>query len=134
MESRLWFKGKWRKQKYVEKEKKSLETCNVAKKQLLQATCAESASRPYIEGRFVHVRELGAKLFCRLSRAVLSLTDIIKETRKGMHSILNIKCDVMNQIPTGKIYPGKNEKSYIPDTNSKMALGNVHRSSSMTYN
>ena len=54
-----------------------------------------------------------------------------------MHSILNIKCrtcDVTNKIPTGKIHPGESEKSFIPDINSKMALGNVHRSSSMTYN
>ena len=56
----------------------------------------------------------------------------MKETRKGMHSILNIKCrayDVLNKIPTGKINPRKSEKSVIPDINSKMAL-NVRRSSS----
>ena len=74
------------------KKKKSLEACNVAKKRLLQAACEETASRPYIEERFVHVSELGAKLFCRLCKAVLSLTDVITETRKGMHSILNMKC------------------------------------------
>ena len=45
------------------------------KKGLLQAACEETARRPYIEGRFVHVSELGAKLFCRLCKAVLSLTD-----------------------------------------------------------
>ena len=47
------------------------------------------------------------------------------ETRKAMHWILNIKfraCDVLNKIPTGKIHPGKSEKSVIPDINSKMAL------------
>ena len=66
--------------------------------------------RTYIKGRFIHVSELSTKLFCRLCKAVLSLTDVIKETRKGMHSILQIKyraCDVLNKIPTGKIQPRK---------------------------
>ena len=118
--------------KGCQKRKKSLEACNVAKKRLLQAVCEETAMRPYIEGRFVHVSELGANLFCRLSKAVSSLTDVIRETHKGMHSILNMKCracDVLNKIPPGKIHPRKSEKSVIPDINSKMAL-NVHRNSS----
>ena len=88
-----------------------------------QAACEETASRPYIEGRFVHVSELGAKLFCRLCKAVLSLTDVIRKTRKGMHSILNMKCracDVLNKIPTGKIFPRKSEKSIIPEILSNL--------------
>ena len=110
MESRVHFEGKWREKKVAEKEKKSLEACNVAKKRLLQAACEETASRPYIEGRFFHVSELVAKLFCRLSKAVLSLTDVIRETRMGMHSILNMKCracDVLNKINSY----GKNSSS-----------------------
>ena len=117
--------------KVAEKEKKSLEACSVAKKQLLHAACEETAIRPYIEGRFVH----SAKLFCRLCKAILSLTDVIRETRKSVHSILNMKCracDVLNKIPTRKIHPRKSEKSVIPDINSKLAL-NVHRSSSKKY-
>ena len=105
---------------------KNLKACNVAKKQLLQATCEETASKPYIEGQFVHVSELGAKLFCRPWKAVLPLTDVIKETRKGMHSTLHIKCcacDVLNKIPTGKIHPRKSEKSFIPDINSSILNG-----------
>ena len=119
--------------KVAEKENKNLEACNVAKEQLLQAACEKIASRPYIEGRFVHLSELDAKLFCRLCKAVLSLMDVIRESRKGMHSILNMKCrasDVLNKIPMGKIHPRKSEKSVIPDINSKMALSNVYRSSS----
>ena len=110
--------------------KKSLKTCNVAKKRLLQVACEETASRPYIEGRFVHVGELGAKLFCRPCKAVLSLTNVIKETRKGMHSTLHIKCracDVLNKISTGKIHPGKSEKSFIPDIDSRILHGESNR-------
>ena len=71
-----------RSKKVTEKEKKSFEACNVAKKRLLPAACEETASRPYIEGRFVHVSELGAKLFCRLCKAGLFLMHVIKETRR----------------------------------------------------
>ena len=49
-----------------------------------------------------------------------------------MRSILNIKCracDVLKKISTGNIHPGKSETSVILDINSKIALGNVHRSS-----
>ena len=66
MESRVRFKGKWKKKKVAEREKKNLEACNVVNKRLFQAACEETTSRPYIEGQFVHVSELGAKLFFRL--------------------------------------------------------------------
>ena len=68
------------------------------------------ASRPYIERRFVHVSELGAKLFCRLCKAVLSLTDVIRETRKGMHSILNMKCRACDVLNNGKNSSSKKRK------------------------
>ena len=70
-------------------------------------------SRPHNEGRFVHVSEVGAKLFCRPCKAVLSLMHVVKETRKGMHSTSHMKCracDVLNKIP---IY-GKNSSSKKP--------------------
>ena len=119
MKSRVRFKVKWRKTS-CRKKINNLEASNFAKKRLLQAASKETASRPYIEGRFVHVSELGAKLFCRLCKAVLSFTDVIKKIRKGMRSILNIKCracDVLNKIPTEKINSEESEKSVILNIN-----------------
>ena len=72
--------------------------------------CKRHARR--LRVRFVHESELGAKLFCRPCKAVLSLTGVIKETREGMHSTLLIKCracDVLNKIPTGKIHLEKSD-------------------------
>ena len=99
------------------------------KKRLLQAACEETVSRPYIEGRFVHVSELGAKLFCRPCKALYfshgrHKKDSQEHALRFTHKVSCV-C-VPNKISTGKIHPGKSEKLFIPDINSRIFNGKTN--------
>ncbi|CAH1102139.1 unnamed protein product [Psylliodes chrysocephalus] len=75
-------------------------------------------------GRIVGLRELGKHLKCCLCERVLSLENITNETRKGLYSILNVKCNQCNIetiVPTDKVHATKSEVKHS-DVNTKAVL------------
>ncbi|KAK0071301.1 hypothetical protein PV325_013149 [Microctonus aethiopoides] len=87
-QNRLRDKGKFIKQKVLNKRKKSILAMNKAKKLKKETPNLEnnlSSGR-----RIVELVELGKNLKCCLCQRVLSLENITNETREGLHSILNV--------------------------------------------
>lgn len=71
-------------------------------------------------------------LYCSSCQEVLSLNDVIKETRYGLASVFIVKCRkclAETRVPTGKQHIGssgsfKNKKLF--DVNTKMTLSALH--------
>ncbi|KAK0089020.1 hypothetical protein PV326_004647 [Microctonus aethiopoides] len=121
--NRLRDKGKFIKQKVLNKRKKSILAMNKAKKLKKETPNLEnnlSSGR-----RIVELVELGKNLKCCLCQRVLSLENITNETREGLHSILNVN------LPTGKIHTTKSEVKHS-DVNTKTVLGAIHSGFSHT--
>ncbi|KAK0071480.1 hypothetical protein PV325_012831, partial [Microctonus aethiopoides] len=119
-------KGKFVKQKVLNKRKKAILAMNKAKKLKKETPNLEnnlSSGR-----RIVELVELGKNLKCCVCQRVLSLENITNETRKGLHSILNVNCNecsIETIVPTGKIHTTKSEVKHS-DVNTKAVLGAVH--------
>lgn len=77
--------------------------------------------------RIVEVNELGKNLKCHQCKGILSLLDIKKERKNGLHSVFSVlcqKCEQVTEVPTGKTHYSKH--SYpIADVNSKIVAGKL---------
>lgn len=77
--------------------------------------------------RVVEVIELGKNLKCFNCHSILSLLNIEKERRCGLHSVFTVKCQncqTNTEVPTGKTH--KSEKNYpVADVNSKAVIGKL---------
>ncbi|CAH1104411.1 unnamed protein product [Psylliodes chrysocephalus] len=77
-------------------------------------------------GRIVELLELRKHLKCCWCERVLSLENITNKTRKGLYSILNVKCNECNIetiVLTDKVYATKSEVKHS-DVNTKAVLVN----------
>ncbi|XP_043269762.1 uncharacterized protein [Venturia canescens] len=78
--------------------------------------------------RIVELTELGKNLRCCKCFKVLSLENIVKETRLGLISCLTVSCEsccVNTSVLTGKMHTSKNDAK-LSDVNTKIILGAVH--------
>nr|XP_046467798.1 uncharacterized protein LOC124212096 [Neodiprion pinetum] len=78
--------------------------------------------------RIVELIELGKNLRCCKCSKVLSLENIVKETRLGLNSCLTVSCEICcvnTSVLTGKMHTSKNN-SKLSDVNTKIVLGAVH--------
>ena len=69
---------------------------------------------------------MAQNLYCSFSKEILSLDNTVKEIRKGVASVLIvrcIKCLSKTSAPTGKAHEGTSGSSKQFDTNSKAILG-----------
>lgn len=75
--------------------------------------------------RIVELIELGKNLRCCKCSKVLSLENIVKETRLGLNSCLTVSCEICcvnTSVLTGKMHTSKNN-SKLSDVNTKIVLG-----------
>ncbi|CAH1114723.1 unnamed protein product [Psylliodes chrysocephalus] len=125
-EDRLRDKGKFVKQNVLNKRKKSILAMNNAKK--LRKETPNVENNLCSGRRIVELQELGKHLKCCRCERVLSLENTTNETRKGLYSILNVKCNECNIdtiVPTGKVHTTKSEVKHS-DVSTKAVLGAVH--------
>lgn len=77
--------------------------------------------------QIVELEELGKNLKCSKCHEVLSLENIVKETRMGLNSILNVLCEtcsVITLVSTGKHHFSRLCQRDISDVNTKAVFGN----------
>lgn len=88
----------------------------------VQPPSEETAGR-----RIVELAELGKQLWCVSCKEALSLDNIVNECRKGLGSVLSVKCHkclVINIVSTGKQYASADGRCTRFDVNFKAAMGN----------
>lgn len=76
--------------------------------------------------RIVELKVLGQQLWCVSCKEALSLEHIENETRRGLGSLLSVRCHkclLLNQVATGKQHSSSDKRSFRFDVNSKAALG-----------
>lgn len=76
--------------------------------------------------RIVELSELAKNLWCCSCKECLSLQFVESETRRGLGSILSVrchKCAIINIVPTGKQHAGTGGRATLFDMNAKAALG-----------
>ncbi|XP_025997744.1 uncharacterized protein LOC113006033 [Solenopsis invicta] len=81
--------------------------------------------------RIVDLKFLDEQLWCTSCKETLSLKNIKQEERRGLGSVLFIRCHkclFVNPVVTGKqhIPPGKSRRNSRFDGNTKLAIGLIH--------
>lgn len=87
-------------------------------------TCTDDST---LEGcRIVELKTLATKLICICYKEILSLTNVEKERRNGLVSILSVRCHkclLVNDVPTGKRHENPTGQRDIYTINSKAVIG-----------
>ncbi|KAK0072752.1 hypothetical protein PV325_010882 [Microctonus aethiopoides] len=119
------YKGKFSKQKVIDKRLKAITAMCKAKKLTENQKNINNVS---IGKRIVEIDELGKNLTCDACQKDILLKNIIGETRLGLNSIFSIKChncSSLTNVRTGKKHTSKNGVS-CSDINTKVVLGALH--------
>lgn len=88
--------------------------------------------------RIVYLKFLGKQLWCTSCKESLSLDNIEQEERRGLGSVLLIRCHkclLVNPVVTGKQHtpPGKSRRDSRFDVNTKLAIGQYYLYSKLLF-
>ena len=120
------YKGKVMTEKQFKRRQSQIESGKRRKKEPIQSDENEKYEC-IVEGRrIVELKVMAQNLYCSFCKEILSLDNTEKEIRKGLASVLTvrcIKCLATTSVPTGKAHEGTSGFSKQFDTNSKAILG-----------
>ncbi|XP_011312822.1 uncharacterized protein [Fopius arisanus] len=83
-----------------------------------------------VDNRIVNLSMLGKELICSTCEAILSLNNIVNETKRGLGSYLEVactQCPFVKTVPTSKLVKepdSKNRQSF--EINYKVSIGCLH--------
>ncbi|KAJ8684809.1 hypothetical protein QAD02_020602 [Eretmocerus hayati] len=85
--------------------------------------------------RLVHWKVLGSQMFCYSCKSILAMDDVTDEARKGLASVLLIKCRSCGKVT--RVVTDREHKvssgRYHFDSNTKVALGMINGGMGMTH-
>ena len=120
------YKGKVMTEKQFKRRQSQIQSGKRRKKEPTQSDENEKYEC-IVEGRrIVELKVMAQNLYCSFCKEILSLDNTEKEIRKGLASVLTvrcIKCLATTSVPTGKAHEGTSGFSKQFDTNSKAILG-----------
>lgn len=120
------YKGKLMSEKQYKRRLSQIENGKKRKKETKQSDESEK-SECIVEGRrIVDLKVMAQHLYCSFCKEILSLDDTEKEVRKGLASVLTVRCSkclATTSVPTSKMHEGVLSFYKQFDTNSKAILG-----------
>ncbi|XP_066585792.1 uncharacterized protein [Prorops nasuta] len=122
------YKGKVMTEKQYKRRLSQIQSGNRRKKKI---QCDEiDKSECIVEGRrIVELKVMAQHLYCSFCKEILSLDDTEREVRKGLASLLTVRCSkclATTVVPTSKVHKGVSGLYEKYDTNSKAVLGAIH--------
>ena len=120
------YKGKFMNEKRYQLRMKQLETGKMRRKQEIERD--DDAKEHVVSGRrIVDFKVMAKQLYCEFCKQILSLDDVEKEERKGLASMLLVrcrKCLATTSVSTGKMHQGPTgSHRQLFDVNSKAVFG-----------
>lgn len=125
MSDQLKYKGKFIKKKVLEKRLRMINSIENGRIKKIETMSTNNDSNLKVGKRIVDIDVLANNLICKVCETILSLKEIKKELRAGLHSTFSIeckKCGVLNIVDTGKLHVSKNKGRHA-DINTKCVLG-----------
>lgn len=126
--NRLRWKGKLVSEKQYNHRMRLLES---NKKRKRSVTTENKDENPCIISgrRVVNLKVMAQHMDCTSCKAVLSLRNIEKETRRGLASIFLVRCRdclILNIVPTDNVHPGPGNRSLFA-VNSDAVAGKAFK-------